>query len=54
MDKIIQENSKNTYRWEAKKQNFDDMFADLVVEDCDLTSPELTRQQELAKVALGR
>ena len=54
MDKIIQENSKNTYRWEAKKQNFDDMFADLVVEDCELTSPELVSQQEMAKVALGR
>ena len=42
MEKIIQENSKTTYRWESKKQqNFDDIFTDLVVEDCDITSPEL-------------
>lgn len=30
------------------------MFSDLVVEDCDITSPELVAKQEIAKVALGR
>ena len=30
------------------------MFADLVVEDCDLTSPDLVEKQEIARVALGR
>lgn len=30
------------------------MFSELVVEDCDITSPDLIAKQEIAKKALGR
>lgn len=30
------------------------MFADLVVEDCDMMSPDIIANQDIARVALGR
>ena len=52
MNKIIQENNKNTYRWEfPQKSKSDPVFADLVVEEAD---EELTKITETARVALGR
>ena len=41
MDKIIQENNKNTYRWELGDKK-DSVFQELVVEDAEEELEELT------------
>lgn len=44
MDKIIQENNKNTYRWEfpTGSKKVDSVFPELVVEEADEELREIT------------
>ena len=52
MDKIIQENNKNTYRWEMPKDKGDVYFPEMVVEETDDNG--MDKIQEKAMQALGR
>ena len=48
MQQIMQENDKNTLRWETQKRTCDQLFQDLIIEETDDNSPDM--QEKCARV----